>query len=192
MAPGPTLTNGTSSAKQASGPDLAFSSAARSIINRFAPFSGPASTRDATAQRLTTAHFVDKPHFAPQNKYRLIFLTCAQVAELADALASGASGLTVVEVRVLSWAPNLRVSCVPKKRQDVITVLKSFTTISSSTVHSNVRTSDLNCSLPPPSFVACFQESQRPPFRSPAAEWRQRNSVGDFPQFLCEGLTGGR
>ena len=29
----------------------------------------------------------------------------AQVAELADALASGASGLTVVEVRVLSWAP---------------------------------------------------------------------------------------
>src|SRR5215469_17102096 len=38
----------------------------------------------------TTAHFVDKPHFAPQNKYRLVFfLTCAQVAELADALASG-------------------------------------------------------------------------------------------------------
>src|SRR4051794_18757546 len=31
----------------------------------------------------------------------------AQVAELVDALASGASGLTVVEVRVLSWAPNI-------------------------------------------------------------------------------------
>src|SRR6185312_2316179 len=31
----------------------------------------------------------------------------AQVAELVDALASGASGLTVVEVRVLSWAPSL-------------------------------------------------------------------------------------
>jgi hypothetical protein len=30
---------------------------------------------------------------------------CAQVAELADALASGASGRKVVEVRVLSWAP---------------------------------------------------------------------------------------
>jgi hypothetical protein len=29
----------------------------------------------------------------------------AQVAELADALASGASGRKVVEVRVLSWAP---------------------------------------------------------------------------------------
>jgi hypothetical protein len=29
----------------------------------------------------------------------------AQVAELVDALASGASGLTVVKVRVLSWAP---------------------------------------------------------------------------------------
>jgi hypothetical protein len=30
----------------------------------------------------------------------------AQVAELADALASGASGRKVVEVRVLSWAPS--------------------------------------------------------------------------------------
>ena len=30
----------------------------------------------------------------------------AQVAELVDALASGASGLTVVKVRVLSWAPS--------------------------------------------------------------------------------------
>src|SRR4051794_33260899 len=30
----------------------------------------------------------------------------AQVAELVDALASGASGLTAVKVRVLSWAPN--------------------------------------------------------------------------------------
>ena len=32
-------------------------------------------------------------------------LPLAQVAELVDALASGASGLTVVEVRVFSWAP---------------------------------------------------------------------------------------
>jgi hypothetical protein len=30
----------------------------------------------------------------------------AQVAELVDALASGASGLTAVKVRVLSWAPH--------------------------------------------------------------------------------------
>ncbi len=30
----------------------------------------------------------------------------AQVAELADALDSGSSGRKVVEVRVLSWAPN--------------------------------------------------------------------------------------
>src|SRR5690606_15139787 len=29
----------------------------------------------------------------------------AQVAELVDALASGASGFTAVKVRVLSWAP---------------------------------------------------------------------------------------
>jgi hypothetical protein len=34
-----------------------------------------------------------------------LLFTCAQVAELADALASGASGRKVVEVRVLSWAP---------------------------------------------------------------------------------------
>src|SRR5215218_1734689 len=32
----------------------------------------------------------------------------AQVVELVDALASGASGLTAVKVRVLSWAP-----CMP-------------------------------------------------------------------------------
>src|SRR5664279_1425286 len=32
-------------------------------------------------------------------------LAIAQVAELVDALASGASGLTAVKVRVLSWAP---------------------------------------------------------------------------------------
>src|SRR6266404_3278782 len=32
----------------------------------------------------------------------------AQVVELVDALASGASGLTAVKVRVLSWAPSSR------------------------------------------------------------------------------------
>ena len=38
---------------------------------------------------------------------------CAQVAELADALASGASGRKVVEVRVLSWAPY-----IPTQREE--------------------------------------------------------------------------
>jgi hypothetical protein len=37
----------------------------------------------------------------------------AQVAELVDALASGASDLTVVKVRVLSWAP-LPQYCITK------------------------------------------------------------------------------
>ena len=36
---------------------------------------------------------------------RLPHDACAQVAELVDALVSGTSGLTAVEVRVLSWAP---------------------------------------------------------------------------------------
>ncbi len=36
---------------------------------------------------------------------RLIYKPLAQVAELVDALASGASGRKVVEVRVFSWAP---------------------------------------------------------------------------------------
>ena len=34
--------------------------------------------------------------------------SAAQVAELVDALASGASGRKVVEVRVFSWAPILQ------------------------------------------------------------------------------------
>ena len=40
------------------------------------------------------------------NDAEVVFPRSAQVAELADALASGASGRKVVEVRVLSWAPN--------------------------------------------------------------------------------------
>ena len=51
------------------------------------------------------AGFVDKEGVTAQNKYRFVFLGCARMAELADALASGASGLTVVEVRVLFRAP---------------------------------------------------------------------------------------
>src|SRR5215813_7521055 len=37
----------------------------------------------------------------------------AQVAELVDALASGASGFTAVKVRVLSWAPPNVLPCSP-------------------------------------------------------------------------------
>jgi hypothetical protein len=36
--------------------------------------------------------------------------TLAQVAELVDALGSGPSGGNTVEVRVLSWAPDVRKS----------------------------------------------------------------------------------
>ena len=38
--------------------------------------------------------------------------TCAQVAELVDALASGASFRKEVEVRVFSWAPKRFFKCV--------------------------------------------------------------------------------
>ena len=37
----------------------------------------------------------------------------AQMAELVDALASGASDLTVVEVRVLFWAPYSQTASYP-------------------------------------------------------------------------------
>ena len=51
--------------------------------------------------------FVDKLARPLQNILCLFFSDCARMAELADALASGASGLTVVEVRVLFRAPFL-------------------------------------------------------------------------------------
>jgi hypothetical protein len=41
-------------------------------------------------------------------KYREIHMLYAVVAELADALDSGSSGVTAVEVRVLSTAPYIR------------------------------------------------------------------------------------
>ena len=47
----------------------------------------------------------------------------AQVAELVDALASGASDLTVVEVQVLSWAPQ---SSQPLAGQGSFTSLSIF------------------------------------------------------------------
>ncbi len=43
-------------------------------------------------------------------------LACAQVAELVDALASGASGRKVVEVRVFSWAPFWASDVAPVKK----------------------------------------------------------------------------
>ena len=42
---------------------------------------------------------------APSPGCLIQVLAYAQVAELVDALASGASGRKVVEVRVFSWAP---------------------------------------------------------------------------------------
>ena len=45
-------------------------------------------------------------------------LASAQVAELVDALASGASALTGVEVRVFSWAPVPKWACCVKSGRD--------------------------------------------------------------------------
>jgi len=41
----------------------------------------------------------------------------AQVAELVDALASGASARKGVEVRVLSWAPFLKILKIQKVKK---------------------------------------------------------------------------
>src|SRR6266481_327466 len=49
---------------------------------------------------------VDKAQNDGHNEKASQSSTCARVAELADALASGASDRKVVEVRVLSRAPN--------------------------------------------------------------------------------------
>src|SRR4029077_17576235 len=57
--------------------------------------------------------YVDKAESGSHNNFASIYRTCAQVAELADALASGASGRKVVEVRVLSWAPLFQVVMAP-------------------------------------------------------------------------------
>src|SRR5512141_1809727 len=48
----------------------------------------------------------------------------AQVAELVDALASGASGLTAVKVRVLSWAPLPMPMILQKFRAGLIRAVK--------------------------------------------------------------------
>ena len=47
----------------------------------------------------------DKDEPLPQNSFSRAFPSCAQVAELADALDSGSSAGNGVEVRILSWAP---------------------------------------------------------------------------------------
>ena len=54
---------------------------------------------------------IDSPHpgsveCAPRQDRNCTRFSRAQVAELVDALASGASGGNPVEVQVLSWAPN--------------------------------------------------------------------------------------
>src|ERR1700757_5076108 len=52
----------------------------------------------------------------------------AQVAELVDALASGASGLTAVKVRVLSWAPLARTPDQQTGRADLASARHLSTT----------------------------------------------------------------
>jgi hypothetical protein len=59
--------------------------------------------RDLSRQ-IPTNH-VDKTATRPVRTPSACLQAHAQVAELVDALASGASGCKVVEVRVLSWAP---------------------------------------------------------------------------------------
>ena len=53
-----------------------------------------------------SATAMQQPLTAPMPIYNSSLTTLAQVAELVDALASGASVCMDVEVRVLSWAPN--------------------------------------------------------------------------------------
>ena len=42
--------------------------------------------------------------------FEMLELNFAQVAELVDALVSGASGFAIVQVRVLFWAPIFQIS----------------------------------------------------------------------------------
>src|SRR5215469_261536 len=79
-----------------------------------------------TASR-NASRFVDKAQSGRQNE-----LSCcrsafhfAQVAELADALDSGSSGRKVVEVRVLSWAPN-SLSSRPKLKPQRVPLRPSY------------------------------------------------------------------
>ena len=59
----------------------------------------PALTADLSA-------IINGPPDDPEMRNRLsIAKSLAQVAELVDALVSGTSAFTGVEVRVLSWAP---------------------------------------------------------------------------------------
>src|SRR5882762_5325618 len=59
-----------------------------------------------TAQNAAFPARVDKARSGGHNEKASQSSTCARMAELADALASGASSLTGVEVRVLFRAPN--------------------------------------------------------------------------------------
>src|SRR5882724_4594002 len=62
--------------------------------------------RDAfAAQKAAFPARVDKARSGGHNEKASQSSTCARMAELADALASGASSLTGVEVRVLFRAP---------------------------------------------------------------------------------------
>src|SRR5579872_5153093 len=79
------------------------------VANASSPHRGAApSDRRGGPCAQSVAGVIDRGEAAPyQDALSPIRQGLAQVAELVDALASGASGLTVVEVRVLSWAPSL-------------------------------------------------------------------------------------
>jgi hypothetical protein len=59
----------------------------------------------ATPMGISAAQPVDRSGTAPYVSPPSVTRDRAQVAELVDALASGASGRKAVKVRVLSWAP---------------------------------------------------------------------------------------
>src|SRR6266850_7127741 len=61
---------------------------------------------------------VDKARSGGHNEKASQSSTCARMAELADALASGASSLTGVEVRVLFRAPILPVLKFGRQQED--------------------------------------------------------------------------
>src|SRR5882724_9724097 len=75
--------------------------------------------RDAfAAQKAAFPARVDKARSGGHNEKASQSSTCARMAELADALASGASSLTGVEVRVLFRAPISPALNLERKKKD--------------------------------------------------------------------------
>ena len=72
------------------------------IIFAYCINTGLALFQDGEFPAFTEDFAVDAP---ARTRYTRAFRLRAQMAELVDALVSGTSDLTVVEVRVLFWAP---------------------------------------------------------------------------------------